>query len=159
MSEVDVFEYPRFCDDFSHLMNRRFLASASLYLSLTFIQLIFHTFLRFLWISTLIAFLLMIISISMFQVDVFELPRFCDDISYLMNRRLLAAASPYYILKCLQLIFHTFLRFLWISTLMGLLLMIISMSMFQVDVFELPRFCDDFSYLMSRRFLAPASPY
>ena len=26
MFEVDVFEHPRFCDEFSHLMNRSFLA-------------------------------------------------------------------------------------------------------------------------------------
>ena len=32
MFEVDVIEHPRFCDEFSYLMNRRFLASESLYL-------------------------------------------------------------------------------------------------------------------------------
>ena len=31
MFEVDVFEHPRFCDEFSHLMNRSFLACASLF--------------------------------------------------------------------------------------------------------------------------------
>ena len=40
MFEVDVFDHPRFCDEFSHLMNRTFLASASLSLSLSCIQLI-----------------------------------------------------------------------------------------------------------------------
>ena len=44
MFEVDVFEHPRFCDEFSHLMNRNFLASASLSPSLTFIQLMVDTF-------------------------------------------------------------------------------------------------------------------
>ena len=27
MSEVDVIEHPRFCDDFSHLVNRHFVAT------------------------------------------------------------------------------------------------------------------------------------
>ena len=31
MFEVDVFEHPRFSNEFSHLMNKRFLASASLF--------------------------------------------------------------------------------------------------------------------------------
>ena len=44
--EVDVFEHPRFCDEFSHIMNRCLLASASLSLSLFCNQLMFHTILR-----------------------------------------------------------------------------------------------------------------
>ena len=31
MLEVDVFEQPRFCDEFSHLLNRLLTAYASLY--------------------------------------------------------------------------------------------------------------------------------
>ena len=33
--EVDVFEHPRFCDEFSHLVNRSFVSTASLSWSLT----------------------------------------------------------------------------------------------------------------------------
>ena len=46
MFEVDVFEHPRFCDEFSHLKNRTFLASASLSLSLSCNQLIFSHILK-----------------------------------------------------------------------------------------------------------------
>ena len=38
---VDVFEHPRFCDEFSHLVNRGFDATASLFWSLTIIEDIF----------------------------------------------------------------------------------------------------------------------
>ena len=44
--EVYVFQHPRFCDEFSHLMNRSLLASASLYLGLNCMQLMFHTFFK-----------------------------------------------------------------------------------------------------------------
>ena len=54
----------------------------------------------------------MIISIAMFQEDVFELPRLCDDFSYLMNRRFLASASFYLGLTCMHLMFHTFFKVL-----------------------------------------------
>ena len=48
MLEVDVFQHPRICDEFSHLMKRCLLASASLSLSLCCNQLMFNTFLRLL---------------------------------------------------------------------------------------------------------------
>ena len=54
----------------------------------------------------------MIISMTMFQVDVFELPRFCDEFSHLMNKSLLVFASLYLGLNCMQLMFHTFFKVL-----------------------------------------------
>ena len=43
-SEVDVFEHPRFCDEFSHLVNRSFDATASVLWSHTLIEYMFQTF-------------------------------------------------------------------------------------------------------------------
>ena len=43
MCEVDVFEQPRFCDDFSHLVNMHFAATASLCLKPTSMEKMFET--------------------------------------------------------------------------------------------------------------------
>ena len=43
--EVDVFEHPRFCDEFSHVFNRRFIASVSFRGLLTSIPLMLLMFL------------------------------------------------------------------------------------------------------------------
>ena len=42
-SEVDVFEHPRFCDEFSHLVDRGFDATASVLWSHTLIEYMFQT--------------------------------------------------------------------------------------------------------------------
>ena len=43
--EVDVFEHPRFCDEFSHVVNRRFLDPVTFWEFLTSIQLLLLMFL------------------------------------------------------------------------------------------------------------------
>ena len=42
VSEVDVFKHLRFCDDFSHLVTTRFLATAKLCLSVTLMEYMFE---------------------------------------------------------------------------------------------------------------------
>ena len=43
--EVDVFEHPRFCDEFSHVVNRPFLDPVTFWEFLTSIQLLLLMFL------------------------------------------------------------------------------------------------------------------
>ena len=45
--EVDVVEHPRFCDEFSHLMNRRLLLIESLCSGLISMEYMFERFLTF----------------------------------------------------------------------------------------------------------------
>ena len=59
--EVDVFEHHRFCDEFSHLVIRRFLAFNNLADLLSSCQLPF------------------ISDKQVYEVDVFEHHRFCDE--------------------------------------------------------------------------------
>ena len=90
--EVDVFEHPRFCDEFSHLCKQWFFGFCKslldrhcnhLYILVSFnFVLDGHT--------SLIDCLALFLSIDQaFEVDVFEHPRFCDEFSHLRKRRFL----------------------------------------------------------------------
>ena len=57
--EVDVFEHPRICDDFSHLLNARFVAALCTYWIPKWIQFILEMFLTFYWMVRLITMLSM----------------------------------------------------------------------------------------------------
>ena len=114
MFEVDVFEHPRFCDEFSHVVNRRFLDPVNFREFLTSIQLLLLMFLSTSRNVTLIILLLDKISvfIQVFEVDVFEHHRFCDEFSHVLNRRFLASVSFRGLLTSIPLML---LRFLSIS--------------------------------------------
>ena len=111
MFEVDVLKDPLFCDEFSHVVNRRFLAPVTFRGILTSIQLLLLMFLSTSRNVTLIILLLDKISvfIQVFEVDVFEHPRFCDEFSHVLNRRFLASVSFRGILTSIQLLLLMFL--------------------------------------------------
>ena len=161
MFEVDVLKDPLFCDEFSHVVNRRYLAPLTFRGILTSIQLLLLMFLSTSRNVTLIILLLDKISvfIQVFEVDVFEHPRFCDEFSHVLNRRFLASVSFRGILTSIQLLLLMFLLTSTNVTLIILLLDNISVfiQVFEVDVFEHPRFCDEFSHVLNRRFLASVS--
>ena len=95
MFEVDVFEHPRFCDEFSHVVNRRFLAPVTFRGILTSIQLLLMWFLSTSRNVTLIIYsqITFLSVIQVFEVDVFKHPRFCDEFSHVVNRRFLAPVT------------------------------------------------------------------
>ena len=57
--EVAVFEHPRFCDEFSHLLNARFVAAPCTEWIPNWVQFMFEMFLTFYWIVRLITMLSM----------------------------------------------------------------------------------------------------
>ena len=54
MCEVDVFEHPRFCNEFSHLVNSRFLDTETLRGSLTSMEWMFEMIETFSLIFTMV---------------------------------------------------------------------------------------------------------
>ena len=111
MFEVDVFEHPRFCDEFSHVANRRFLAPVTFRGILTSIQLLLMWFLSTSRNVTLIIYsqITFLSVIQVFEVDVFEHPRFCDEFSHVVNRRFLAPVTFRGFLRSIQLMLLMFL--------------------------------------------------
>ena len=60
---------------------------------------------------------------EVFEVDVFEHPRFCDEFSHLLNARLLAAQCTKWILNWMQFMFEKFSTFYWMVRLITMLSM------------------------------------
>ena len=111
MFEVDVLKDPLFCDEFSHVVNKRFLAPVTFRGILTSIQLLLMWFLSTSRNVTLIIYsqITFLSVIQVFEVDVFEHPRFCDEFSHVVNRRFLAPVTFWGFLTSIQLLLLMFL--------------------------------------------------
>ena len=92
MCEVDVFEHPRFCDEFSHLVNRHVVKLATLCWRPTWNEKDFWNDL-YLLLNCEIDFAVVntrsLQSKEVSEVDVFEHPIFCDEFAHLGNRHVL----------------------------------------------------------------------
>ena len=95
MFEVDVLKDPLFCDEFSHVVNRRFLAPVTFRGILTSIQLLLMWFLSTSRNVTLIIYsqITFLSVIQVFEIDVLDHPIFCDEFSHVLNRRFLAPVT------------------------------------------------------------------
>ena len=90
-------------------------------------------------------------------VDVFDHPRFYVEFSHLVNRGFDATASPLlkshfdwrYVSDVLNVLLN-FHIYCWVVNDTSFQLLIVS----EVDVFEHPRFCDEFSHLVDEGFYA-----
>ena len=94
--EVDVFDHPRFCDEFSHLVNKHVEEPATLCWSLNWMKYTFETIKNILLncqIYFAVANTRFLQSKEVCEVDVFEHPRFCDEFSNLVNRHVVKPAT------------------------------------------------------------------
>ena len=101
--EVDVFEHPRFCDEFSHLVNRSFGFDCKPLLEsyLDGINVLDDLKCSVEWSDLLSSCHWTFSSVyEAWEVDVFEHPRFCDEFSHLVIRSFVVTAS---LCSCLTL--------------------------------------------------------
>ena len=94
--KVDVFEHPRFCDEFSHLVTRCFFFDCKPLLESYLNGIDVLVYLKCsVELSDLLSSCHWTFS-SVYQaweVDVFEHPRFCDEFSHVVNRSFVSTAS------------------------------------------------------------------
>ena len=109
VSEVDVFDHPRFCDEFSHLVNRHYL---NLLLSVE-VPLEWNKSLKRFIRSLNCQIYFAVVNTRFLQskevceVDVFDHPRFCDEFSHLVNKHVEEPASLCWSLNWMKYTFET----------------------------------------------------
>ena len=156
--EVDFFEHSRFCDEFSHLLNARFVAALCTKWIPKWIQFMFEKFSTFYWMVRLITMLSMNLWSSLssvwsrffwaFQILWWILTStectICCSLMHLMNSQLNTIH-----------VWNIF-AFYWIVWLITMLSMNLwsSLSSAWSRFFEHSRFCDEFSHLLNARFVA-----
>ena len=116
MLEVDVFEHHRFCDEFSHLVKRRFVATLTLWWSLNSIEYKFKMFERFLEIFkyNLYLWIINFLTVTSVGIRCFWASRFYDEFSHLVKRRFVATLTLWWSLNSIEYKFKMFERLLGI---------------------------------------------